>query len=60
MKGESTYNKYKRQNIAMKAILSADAQNFMLEDNDWKDKAAYLRKCILMYRHNKLKESIEL
>ncbi len=59
MKGESTYNKYKRQNIAMKAILSADAQNFMLEANDWKEKADYLRKCILTHRHNKLKKSVE-
>ncbi len=57
MKGESTYNKYKRENKIMKAILSADAKNFLLEAHDHEDRIAYLKNCMLMYRYNKLREA---
>ncbi len=58
MKGETTYNKYKRENKIMKAILSADAKNFLLEAYDYEDRVTYLKNCILTYRHNKLREAI--
>ncbi len=55
MKVESTYNKYKRQNKEMKSILSVDITNFILDTEDWQERISYLKKCILTYRHNKLK-----
>ena len=57
MRGESTYNKYKRENKIMKSILSADAKNFLLESYDYEDRVAYLKNCIVMYRHNKLRKA---
>jgi len=48
---ESTYNKYRRQNIAMRAILSSEIKNFLLDEVDWKERLSYLKRCIAIYRH---------
>lgn len=59
MIGETTYNKYKRQNMEMESILSIDVKNFILDAKDWQERARYLKVCIDTYGHNKLNDALE-
>ena len=51
---ESTYNKYRRQNIAMRKILSSEIKNFLLDEVDWKERLEYLKRCIDLYEKKRL------
>ena len=47
---ETTYNKYKRQNKEMRAILNQEVFNFSVNKRDFEQRLNYLKKCIQMYR----------
>jgi len=50
---ETTYQRYRRENIEMKKIISADAKSFLLGTNDFQKRLQYLIKCMDVYRYQK-------
>lgn len=55
MMKESTYQRYKRENIQLKQIVDVDVRNFILDKNidEFKKKKSYIIKFIKQYSHKK-------
>jgi len=52
MKGETTYNKYKRESNRFKKVISWDLQNFLINCSrkEFDKRFRYIKECIIKYR----------
>ncbi len=52
MDKETTYNKYKRENKQLRAIINLDVRSFTLNVNnqEFNNRLDYIKKCIMRYR----------
>ena len=50
MKGESTYNKYKRERKELMQMVDADLRYFAIGQKDFANRLAFLKKMTLLYR----------
>ena len=54
MKGETTYNKYKRERKELMMMVDADIRNFCIGQKDFADRLAFLKRMALLYRKEQL------
>jgi len=50
MKGETTYNKYKRERNQLKQLVDIDIQRFAIGQKDFADRLKFIKKLCLLYR----------
>ena len=50
MKGESTYNKYKRERKELMAIVDSEIRQFCVSQKDFTNRLNFIRKMSLLYR----------
>ncbi len=56
MKGESTYNKYKRERKELMAIVDSDVQKFCISQKDFANRLAFLRRLMIQYRASEIEK----
>lgn len=54
MKGETTYNKYKRERRELMALVDKDIQFFAMGQKDFADRTRFIRKMALLYRKEQM------
>jgi len=50
MKGETTYNKYKRERKELMQLVDIDIRTFAIGQKDFADRLSFIKKLILLYR----------
>ena len=54
MKGETTYNKYKRERKELMHLVDSDIRNFVIGQKDFVNRIAFLRRMVLLYRKEQM------